>query len=130
MLPFSIQLKPGLPISEQVVFAVKKAVISGQMKAGDKFPSVRQMSLELKINPNTAHKVVAALVQEGVLEVIPGVGSVVAAPAESSRKEQADLLEGDLEKLVVEAKALGLGLDEVLESLKKHWDRLKKEKKP
>ena len=67
MLPFSVELKPGLPVAEQILFAVKKAVISGQLQAGEKFPSVRQLSQELKVNPNTAHKVVAALVQEGVL---------------------------------------------------------------
>ena len=100
------------------------------MKPGDRFPSVRQISLELKINPNTAHKVVAALVADGVLQVMPGIGTLVAGPVAGSQKEQAELLEGDMEKLIVEAKALGLGLEEVLESVKKHWDRLKKEKKP
>jgi len=130
MLPFNIQLKPGLPVSEQVVFAVKKALISGQMKAGDKFPSVRQMSLDLKINPNTAHKVVAALVDDGVLEVMPGIGTVVASPPPGSQKDRSQLLESDLERLVVEAKALGLDLNEVLESLMNHWKRLKREKNP
>jgi GntR family transcriptional regulator len=129
MLPFSIQLKPGLPVSEQILFAVKKAVVAGQMKPGDRFPSVRQISLELKINPNTAHKVVAALVDDGVLQVMPGIGTVVASPAPGSQKDRAQLLESDLEKLVVEAKALGLDLNEVLESLMAHWKRLKKEKK-
>ena len=99
------------------------------MKPGDRFPSVRQISLELKINPNTAHKVVAALVQEGVLEVMPGIGTVVAVPVESSEKDKTSLLQADLEKLVVEAKVLGLDLNEVVESLKKHWTRLKKEGK-
>ncbi len=129
MLPFLIQLKPGLPVSEQILYAVKKAVVAGQMKPGDRFPSVRQISLELKINPNTAHKVVAGLVQEGVLEVMPGIGTVVATPTESSEKDRTALLQADLEKLVVEAKVLGLNLDEVVESLKKHWTRLKKEGK-
>ena len=62
MLPFSIELKPGLPITEQVIFAVKKAVVGGQLKSGQPFPSVRVVSQELRINPNTAHKIVAALV--------------------------------------------------------------------
>src|SRR5436305_974798 len=54
MLPFSIDLKAGLPVAEQILFAVKKAVVGGQLVAGDKFPSVRVLSQELKINPNTA----------------------------------------------------------------------------
>ena len=66
MLPFSIELKPGLPITEQVIFAVKKAVVAGQLKPGQAFPSVRVVSQELQINPNTAHKIVAALVAQGI----------------------------------------------------------------
>ena len=122
-------MKPGLPVSEQILFAIKKAVVAGQMKAGDRFPSVRQMSLELKINPNTAHKVVAALVAEGVLQVEPGIGTVVAGLGEKDARGQARLLDEGLEKVVVEAKSLGLDLDEVMENLKKHWNRLKKERK-
>src|ERR1043165_6686829 len=112
MLPFSIDLKPGLPVAEQILFAVKKAVVAGQLKAGDKFPSVRVLSQELRINPNTAHKVVAALVAEGVLITTPAVGSIVAEPEAGGEKERSELLGADVERLVVEAKKLGLALDD------------------
>lgn len=124
MLPFTIELKPGLPVAEQVLFAVRKAVVSGQLRAGDRFPSVRVLSQELKINPNTAHKVVAALVAEGVLVTTPAVGSVVAPREPGGRKERAELLGAELEWLVVEAKKLGLDLDEVTAALVAHWKRL------
>jgi GntR family transcriptional regulator len=124
MLPFAIELKPGLPIAEQVVFAAKKAVVTGQLKPGAAFPSVRVLSQELKINPNTAHKVVAALVAEGVLVTTPAVGSIVAERAAGDRRERAELLGGELERVVVEAKKLGLGLDEVQAGLAAHWKKL------
>ncbi|MBI2518441.1 MAG: GntR family transcriptional regulator [Opitutae bacterium] len=124
MLPFSIELKPGLPIAEQVVFAVKKAVVAGQLKPGQPFPSVRIVSQELKINPNTAHKIVAALVAEGVLVTTPAVGSVVAEHAAGDRQQRADLLGDELERVVVEAKKLGLTLDEVQAGLAAHWKKL------
>src|SRR5687767_857763 len=79
VLPFSIELKPGVPVAEQIIFAVKKAVVVGQLRPGDRFPSVRVLSQELRVNPNTAHKVIAALVTEGVLMTTPAVGSIVAA---------------------------------------------------
>ena len=41
MLPFSIELKSGLPVAEQILFAVKRAVVTGQLRPGDPFPSVR-----------------------------------------------------------------------------------------
>lgn len=124
MLPFSVTLKPGLPIAEQVIFAVKKAVVAGQLKPGDSFPSVRGVSQELQINPNTAHKIVAALVNEGVLVTTPGVGSVVAEQAAGDRAERAELLGAELERVVVEAKKLGLTLDEVQSGLAVHWKKL------
>src|SRR5687767_3478597 len=124
MLPFAIELKPGLPITEQVIFAVKKAVVAGRLKAGTPFPSVRVLSQELRINPNTAHKITATLVTEGVLVTTPAVGSVVAAPSDSDRRAKAALLQDELERLVVEAKNLGLGLDEVSSELAAHWKRL------
>ena len=124
MLPFSIELKPGLPITEQVIFAVKKAVVAGQLKPGQPFPSVRVVSQELKINPNTAHKIVAALVAQGVLVTTPAVGSVVAEHAAGDRTERAELLGADLERVVVEAKKLGLTLDEVQGGLAAHWKKL------
>jgi len=124
VLPFSIELKPGLPITEQVIFAVKKAVVAGQLKPGQAFPSVRVVSQELQINPNTAHKIVAALVAQGVLVTTPAVGSVVAEQAAGDRAERAELLGADLERVVVEAKKLGLALDEVQAGLAAHWKKL------
>ncbi len=124
MLPFSIELKPGLPITEQVIFAVKKAVVAGQLKPGQPFPSVRVVSQELRINPNTAHKIVAALVAQGVLITTPAVGSVVAEHAAGDRAERAELLGADLERVVVEAKKLGLTLDEVSAGLAVQWKKL------
>jgi GntR family transcriptional regulator len=124
VLPFSIELKTGLPVAEQILFAVKKAVVNGQLRPGDRFPSVRVLSQELKVNPNTAHKVVAALVSEGVLVTTPAVGSVVAERALGGRAERAELLGAELERLVVEAKKLGLTLEEVERGLAAHWKKL------
>jgi GntR family transcriptional regulator len=84
------------------------------MRPGDPFPSVRLLSKELKINPNTAHKVIGQLV----------VGTVVAAQAQSSASDRSRLLKGQLEGLVVEAKKLGLEMDDVVEALSAHWRRL------
>lgn len=128
MLAFSIEIKAGLPVTEQVLYAVKKAVVNGQLPSGAKFPSVRQLSQELRINPNTAHKVVAALVAEGVLVTTPAVGSVVAPRADGGRREKAALLGGEVERLVVEAKQLGLDLDEVQAAVAAHWEKLSQNK--
>jgi len=126
MLPFRTDLRPGLPVYEQVVYAAKKAIVSGRLSPGDAFPSVRSLSQELKINPNTAHKVVMTLVSEGLLEVKPGIGTLV-AQAVSSRSQRSTLLNDDVERLVVEAKNLSVDLKDIVDAVKKHWNGLQKE---
>ena len=124
MIPFRVQFRPGISLYEQIVYAAKKAVISGQMRPGDAFPSVRTLSRELKINPNTAHKVVAQLISTGLLEMRPGIGTVVATLPQSSATERTELLGREIEQLVVEARKLGIGLDDMIESISRHWKRL------
>lgn len=124
MIPFRVQFRTGISLFEQIVYAAKKAMVSGQMRPGDPFPSVRLLSKELKINPNTAHKIVAHLVSEGLLETRPGIGTVVAALPDSTRKERTQLLGHEIEELVVEAKRLGIGREEMLASIAEHWQRL------
>ncbi len=124
MIPFRLTFEPGRSIFEQVVYAAKKAGVSGQMRPGDAFPSVRALSRELKINPNTAHKIIQQLIDEGVLEVRPGIGTVVAEPSASTAAERGSLLKKELEQLVVEAKQLGLSQEEVAAALDRHWKRL------
>jgi len=124
VIPFRVDFRPGVSIYEQIVYAAKKAIISSQLRTGDPFPSVRALSKELKVNPNTAHKVVAALVASGLLETKPGIGSIVAALPEARRSERTELLGREIEELVVEAKKLGIGMEDVVASLAAHWKRL------
>ena len=126
MIPFSVQFRPGLPLYEQAAYAATKAIVSGHLMPGDAFPSVRTLSKELKINPNTAHKVIASLINAGLLEIRPGVGTVVAPLPEASAKERTRLLENEIEELVVEAKRLGIEWEDLLASMGDHWKRLTK----
>ena len=119
-----MEFRPGTSLHEQVVYAAKRALVSGLLRPGDSFPSVRTLSAELKINPNTAHKVVSSLINEGLLEVLPGTGTVVARRPVTTAAERSSLLEDQMEQLVVEAKKLGLRLSEVSNALARHWERL------
>ena len=124
MIPFRVTFRPGVSLFEQIVYASKRAMVSGQLRPGDPYPSVRALSKELKINPNTAHKIVAHLVSEGLLETRPGIGTVVAVLPDSSKKDRTQLLGHEIEELVVEAKRLGIEQEEMLSSISAHWQRL------
>ena len=128
MLPFQLALTPGVPLSDQVVYAVTKAIVAGRLGPGDEFPSVRALSQELRINPNTAQRIVSTLVAQGMLEVHPGIGTRVAATRPPTRAERQALLGRDVEALVVEAKRLRLELEDLIDALKGHWHALDRPK--
>ena len=121
MLPFSVTIRPGRALHDQVVFAVTKAVITGQLQAGDRFPSVRTLSQELKINPNTAQKVVTTLVERGLLEARPGIGTTVAAWRPASGAGRRAALADQIDRLVVEAKRLGLDVSDLVNAIRREW---------
>jgi len=129
VIPFRVSFAPGTPLYEQVVYAAKKAVVSAQLRVGDPFPSVRELSKTFKINPNTAHRVVTQLVTEGILEVHLGVGTVVTKRTGSSAAERSKLLQKEFEQLIVEAKRLGLTFEDVTSAAAQHWKRLDGSKK-
>jgi GntR family transcriptional regulator len=85
---------------------------------------VRQFSQELRINPNTAHKIVATLVAEGVLMTTPAVGTTVAGASVGSRREKAGFLNAEMERLVVEASNLGLPPVELKAVIDRHWKKI------
>jgi len=117
-------LRPGQSIFDQVVYTAKKAFVSGEYQPGQAFPSVRALAAELKIHPNTAHKVVQHLIQERWLEMRPGIGTIVAKPPEARPGDKQRLLDQEIEQLVVEAKRVGLSFPEVLEAIEAQWTRL------
>jgi GntR family transcriptional regulator len=124
VLPFRVSFQPGYPIYEQVVYAAKKAILSGSIAPGARFPSVRALSQELKVNPSTAHKVISELVSERLLEVHSTLGTIVAERAKASSRDAARLLNPHIERLVVEALSLGVDMQDVIERLTSHWNRL------
>jgi GntR family transcriptional regulator len=121
---FGFTLRPGQSIFDQVVFAATKAFVSGQFQPGQTFPSVRALASELKIHPNTAHKVVQHLIQERWLEVQPGIGTVVAARPAARAGDRHRLLRNEVEQLVVEALRVGVQLEDVVDAIETQWVRL------
>lgn len=126
MLPFHVALKSGVPIYEQVVQAVKRAIARGDLKPGAPLPSVRELSRELQINPNTAQKVITALVNERLVEVIPGIGSIVSDRSRLSGETAGLILNDTLETTVLEAITYGVTEEQFIESVRRHWNEITK----
>ncbi len=121
---FAIELKAGAPLYEQVLYAARKAIISGELKPGDPFPSVREIAGHLRINPNTVQKAIVALKAEGLVESVPGIGNRVRENPEARAADRTALLDEDLEALVLRARQLRLTRAELETALREHWKRL------
>lgn len=117
MLPFTIQIQDGVPVSDQVFRAVRKGVLTGQLRSGDRFPSVRTLSQELRMSPTTAHKVVAQLKESGFLASRPGIGMVVTSPALPTREQAMKHIEPLCRQLISEAAQLNLRVEDLIEAL-------------
>ena len=126
MTLFRLSLHAGESIFDQLVFAAKKAFVSGELQPGQSFPSVRSLAAEFKIHPNTAHKVVQHLIQERLLEARPGIGTVVAETPEPRPGDRKRLLQREVEQLLVEAKRLELDIDDVIQAIEDQWAKLEK----
>lgn len=122
LLNFKIQ--PGSSIFEQAVFVAVRAFLSGEFHPGQPFPSVRALATELKIHPNTAHKVIQHLVRERWLEVHPGIGTVVAQTPKARAGDRQRLLQREVEELVVEAKRLGVRMQDLVQAISNEWSKL------
>lgn len=124
MTPFKLKANSSESIFDQVVFAATKAILSGALQVGDAFPSVRAMASDMKIHPNTAHKVIQHLIQERWLIASPGKGTTVAMPPQARTGDRQRLLNQQVEHLVVEARRVGASLDDVQKSVATQWKSL------
>jgi len=123
VLPFRIQFRNGVPVSEQLDLAVRRAILSGELADGVEFPSVRTLAQELKISPPTIHKVVAGLRDAGFLASRPGIGMVVTVPPGEGREALLGHLSPACEELLREAAMLQIPLADVLEAVRRTAER-------
>lgn len=72
-----IEFDNNLPIYVQIMSYLKKHIIVGKLKPGDKIPSVRELASELQINPNTVQRTFSELEREGIVETRRGLGRYV-----------------------------------------------------
>lgn len=74
---FQIDVMSRTPVYEQLVDQVEKFILTGILSEGDKIPSVRSLSMELSVNPNTIQKAFSELDRRGLINSVPGKGCFV-----------------------------------------------------
>lgn len=111
----TVDPRSGVPIYLQVIEQIKRSVAIGVLGAGEQLPTVKQLALDLTINPNTVAKAYRELERDGVIETSPGRGSFVKSNgvAESTKAAATDVARDALQAAVREAKSVGLSADDV-----------------
>ena len=108
----TINYKDGRPFYEQVKEDLRRLVVSGVLRPGDKLPSVRELAGQLAINPNTIQRAYRELEAEGYIVSVPGKGSFAAEREDENDRRRAELL-AKLSETVKELRWLGMTAEEI-----------------
>jgi GntR family transcriptional regulator len=121
---FHLDLQTGVPVYRQIIDQVRGAIASSALKVGDQLPTVRQLAVDLAINPNTVVRAYRELELSGQLETHQGTGTFISGQrmpdAEAERERQLGRIAADA---VARAGAAGFTIEQLVEFLRNWPDR-------
>lgn len=112
-----LDLKDARPLYEQVVERFKHLILCGALPEDEKLPSVRNLAMELSINPNTIQKAYGELERQGFIYSVKGRGNFVSS-TENLREAKKEELKMQILELVKEAETIGLTTTDIIELIK------------
>jgi len=117
---FTIDPESGVPFYRQIIDQVQSAIADGRLNCGDQLPTVRQLAVNLKVNPNTVARAYQELEIKGVVTTQMGTGTFIGdEKVEVSQRERKRMLDQICTELLSRASAYGFTLNEVVEALRK-----------
>jgi len=122
MRPLNLQIdsKSGVPFYRQIIEQIKFAVAHGRLGPGDRLPTVRQLAVDLAVNPNTVVRAYRQLETEGVIETQQGSGTFVGQERpEIDALERRRMLDQILTDLLARASSYGFSVEDVLAGLRR-----------
>lgn len=116
---FAIDLHTGVPVYRQLIDEVRAGIARGALKAGDQLPTVRQLAVDLEINPNTVMRAYRELELGGLLETHQGTGTFISdKKIEASSDERERELVRLARDFAARVGAAGFALKELIERLR------------
>jgi GntR family transcriptional regulator len=125
-VPFtlSVDLKSGVPLYRQIIDQVKSGIATGAVGPGDRLPTVRQLSVDLSVNPNTVSRAYNELELTGLVETHMGSGTFIGHKrVERDEVEQRRILDQICQEFLSRASAHGFTLEDILDNLKQRLSR-------
>lgn len=124
---FALDLHSGVPVYRQIIDQVTGGLAAGMLAAGDQLPTVRQLAVDLAINPNTVIRAYRELEIRGVLETQQGTGTFISTQKvnhnDADRGRRLDQLVADF---VARAGAAGFTVEELIEQLEEMRSEVRK----
>ena len=109
-------------VYEQIVQQVERYVLTGVLSGGDKLPSVRSLSVQLRVNPNTVQRAYTELERADVLVTAPGRGAFVCdRGAELLKERRREMSLAELKALLAELKLAGLTKSHILQIIEEAY---------
>lgn len=119
---FQIDIMSRIPVYEQIIRQTEKFILIGVLNAGDKLPSVRQLSAELSINPNTIQKAFTELDRRGVIFSVNGRGNFVSDKALKALEVSRRSAFGDIKEQIKDFALAGISREELQEYIDEIYD--------
>lgn len=113
------------PIYIQIMNLLIKQIISGELKGGEKLSSVRELSTELKVNPNTIQRSYQELEREGVVYTQRGMGTFVSEDMKVLNELKKNMAFNAVEHFIEDMKALGFSKDEIMDIINQKEKEIK-----
>ena len=114
---FRLDSSTGVPFYRQIIDQVLLAVADGRLKPGTQLPTVRQLAVDLSVNLNTVAKAYREMEIRGIVQTQQGTGTFVAARQGARTREKRKALQDLLDRLVANAEAHGIPLEDLVEAL-------------
>lgn len=128
---FTVDPSSGVPIYLQIVRQIKFAIAEQSLRPGGLLPSVRQLSQQLMVNPNTVSRALQQLQSEGIVETLRGRGMVICRGAVAQcRKERKEIIAERIDGVMSEALHAGMSEQEVRQIVDKAITSLSKNLTP
>lgn len=112
---FQIDSMSRTPVYEQIIIQLERFVLKGILNKNDQLPSVRSLSMELSINPNTIQKAYSELDRKGLIYSVPGKGCFVSEKAYENLSLSNRGRLSELEKFITEMAYSGIKKEEIIE---------------
>ena len=115
----ALDLHTGVPVYRQLIDQVHAAVASGSLSAGDQLPTVRQLAVDLQINPNTVMRAYRELELGGLLETHQGTGTFISKKKLEKHSAERDRQLGQMAgEFAARAGAAGFTLEDLIDRLR------------